>query len=241
MSTGKLIRAGVMLAIAAVAVFVTIRYDAPALLRALLAWIDSQGITGIMVFVATYIVATVLFIPGSILTLGAGFVFGVVGGTLSVSVASTLGATAAFLVGRYVARGWVASKTSSSPRFASIDEAVGREGWKIVLLTRLSPIFPFNLLNYAYGLTGVSLPAYFFASWIGMLPGTVMYVYFGSLAANLATLGGAAEGQGAAQWVLYGLGFVATVAVTVFVTRLARRALRDTLPEETVDFEEASS
>lgn len=241
MSTGKLVRGGIVLAIAAVAVVVTIRYDAPALLRGLLEWIDSQGIAGIMVFVATYIVATVLFIPGSILTLGAGFVFGVVGGTLSVSVASTLGATAAFLVGRYVARGWVASKTGSSPRFASIDDAVGREGWKIVLLTRLSPVFPFNLLNYAYGLTGVSLPAYFFASWIGMLPGTVMYVYFGSLAANLATLGGAAEGQGAVQWILYGLGFVATVAVTVFVTRLARRALRDTLPEETVDFEGASS
>jgi uncharacterized membrane protein YdjX (TVP38/TMEM64 family) len=241
MSTGKLIRAGVVILIAIVAVFVTIRYNAPALLRDLLAWIDAQGVAGILVFIATYIVATVLFIPGSILTLGAGFVFGVVGGTLSVSVASTLGASAAFLVGRYVARGWVAAKTSGSPRFAAIDEAVGREGWKIVLLTRLSPIFPFNLLNYAYGLTGVSLPAYFFASWIGMLPGTVMYVYFGSLAANLATLGGATEQRGSVQWLLYGLGLVATVAVTVFVTRLARRALRETLPEDSADLEGASS
>jgi uncharacterized membrane protein YdjX (TVP38/TMEM64 family) len=240
MSTGKLIRTAVVILIAIVAVFVTIRYNAPALLRDLLAWIDAQGVAGILVFIATYIVATVLFIPGSILTLGAGFVFGVVGGTLSVSVASTLGASAAFLVGRYVARGWVAAKTSGSPRFAAIDEAVGREGWKIVLLTRLSPIFPFNLLNYAYGLTGVSLPAYFFASWIGMLPGTVMYVYFGSLAANLATLGGATEQRGGVQWLLYGLGLVATVAVTVFVTRLARRALRETLPEDGADLEGAS-
>jgi uncharacterized membrane protein YdjX (TVP38/TMEM64 family) len=182
------------------------------------------------VFIGTYVAATVLFVPGSILTLGAGFVFGVVGGTLSVSVASTLGALAAFLVGRYVARGWVAAKTADNPRFAAIDEAVGREGWKIVFLTRLSPVFPFNLLNYAYGLTSVSTPAYFLASWIGMLPGTIMYVYFGSLAANLATLGDAAESRGAAQWILYGLGFVATVAVTVFVTRLARRALAQSVP-----------
>jgi len=241
MSTGKLVRVVLVVLIAAAAVVVTIRYDAPALLRNLLAWIDAQGVAGIMVFVATYIVATVLFIPGSILTLGAGFVFGVVGGTLAVSVASTLGATAAFLVGRYVARGWVASKTGNSPRFASIDSAVGREGWKIVLLTRLSPIFPFNLLNYAYGLTGVSLPAYFFASWIGMLPGTLMYVYFGSLAATLATLGGATEQRGGAQWVIYGLGLVATVAVTVFITRLARRALRNTLPTDSAELEGASS
>lgn len=241
MSTGKIIRAGLVLVIAIVAVVVAVRYNAPALLRDLLAWIDAQGPAGIAVFVATYIVATVLFIPGSILTLGAGFVFGVVGGTLSVSVASTLGASAAFLVGRYIARDWVASKTQGSPRFAAIDDAVGREGWKIVLLTRLSPVFPFNLLNYAYGLTGVSLPSYFFASWIGMLPGTVMYVYFGSLAANLATLGGATQQRGSLQWVLYGLGFAATVAVTVFVTRLARRALRNALPAEETELEGASS
>jgi len=230
MNTGKIIRAVIVTAIAAVAVTAAIRFDVAILLRDLLVWIEAQGIVGILVFIGTYVTATVLFVPGSILTLGAGFVFGVVGGTLSVSIASTLGALAAFLVGRYVARGWVAAKTADNPRFAAIDEAVGREGWKIVLLTRLSPAFPFNLLNYAYGLTGVSTPAYFLASWIGMLPGTVMYVYFGSLAASLATLGGAAESRGAGQWVLYGLGFVATVAVTVFVTRLARRALAQSVP-----------
>lgn len=230
MNTGKIVRAVIVAFIAAAAITAAIRFDVAVLLRDLLVWIEAQGIVGILVFIATYVTATVLFVPGSILTLGAGFVFGVVGGTLSVSVASTLGALAAFLVGRYVARGWVAAKTAGNPRFAAIDEAVGREGWKIVLLTRLSPIFPFNLLNYAYGLTGVSTPAYFFASWIGMLPGTVMYVYFGSLAASLATLGSSAESRGVGQWILYGLGFIATVAVTLFVTRLARQALAQAVP-----------
>jgi uncharacterized membrane protein YdjX (TVP38/TMEM64 family) len=230
MNSGKTVRAVIVAAITIAAITAAIRFDLAVLLRDLLGWIDAQGSVGILVFIGTYVAATVLFVPGSILTLGAGFVFGVVGGTLSVSVASTLGALAAFLVGRYVARGWVAAKTADNPRFAAIDEAVGREGWKIVFLTRLSPVFPFNLLNYAYGLTSVSTPAYFLASWIGMLPGTIMYVYFGSLAANLATLGDAAESRGAAQWILYGLGFVATVAVTVFVTRLARRALAQSVP-----------
>jgi len=95
------------------------------------------------------VAATVLFLPGSILTLGAGVVFGVVKGALIVSVSATLGATATFLVGRYVARDAIARKIDGNPRFKAIDQAVAREGWKIVGLTRLSPVFPFNLLNYA--------------------------------------------------------------------------------------------
>jgi uncharacterized membrane protein YdjX (TVP38/TMEM64 family) len=110
-------------------------------------------------------------------------------------------------------------------RFRAIDAAVGREGWKIVGLTRLSPAFPFNLLNYAYGITGVRLRDYFFASWVGMLPGTVMYVYLGSLAGSLATLGGRGGGRTPAQWALYVVGLLATIAVTVSVTRIARTAL----------------
>ncbi|HSW50743.1 MAG TPA: VTT domain-containing protein, partial [Bryobacteraceae bacterium] len=108
-----------------------------------------------------------------------------------------------------------------------VDNAVAAEGWKIVGLTRLSPVFPFNLLNYAFGLTRVSLRDYVVASWIGMIPGTVMYVYLGSLAGSLAELGlkegGRARTQ--AEWALYAVGLVATVAVTVVITRIARRAL----------------
>ena len=195
------------------------------LLRAALERLAGLGAAGVAAFVAIYVAACVLMIPGSLLTLGAGAVYGLVRGTAIVSLASTLGATAAFLAGRHLAREWVARRIAGNPRFAAIDAAVGREGWKIVGLTRLSPAFPFNLLNYAYGLTGVRLRDYVLASWIGMLPGTVMYVYLGSLAGSLATLGGHRGGRTPAQWALFGVGLAATVAVTVLVTRIARRAL----------------
>ncbi|MFW5685447.1 MAG: TVP38/TMEM64 family protein [Spirochaetota bacterium] len=221
-STARLI---IFLVVAAALVTVGILFDVNTYLRQLLDWVRDQGIVGVVVFAAVYIAATVLFIPGSILTLGAGFVYGVVWGTLYVSIASTIGATAAFLVGRYLARDWVASKVEGSPRFQSIDRAVGDEGWKIVGLTRLSPIFPFNLLNYAYGLTRVKLRDYFFASWIGMFPGTVMYVYIGSLAGSLATVGAEERARTTGEWILYGVGLVATVVVTIYVTRIARKAL----------------
>jgi uncharacterized membrane protein YdjX (TVP38/TMEM64 family) len=199
--------------------------DGPARLREALLVIRGLGPWGPVLFVGLYIVATVLFLPGWILTLGAGAVFGLVRGAVTVSVAATLGATAAFLVGRYVAREAVARRLAAYPRFSAIDEAVAREGWKIVGLTRLSPIFPFNLLNYAFGLTRVRLRDYFFASWIGMLPGTIMYVYVGSLAGDLATLGQVERARTPVEWALYAVGLLATAAVTVYVTRLARGAL----------------
>jgi len=201
--------------------------DAPALLRAALVWVEQLGWIGIAVFVLLYVLACIIFLPGSVLTLGAGVVFGVVQGSIIVSVASTLGATAAFVVGRYVARDWIGHKIEGNAKFSAIDEAIGREGWRIVGLTRLSPIFPFNLLNYAFGLTRVSLGHYVIASWIGMIPGTIMFVYLGSLAGSLATLGsdGASQARSPAQWALYGVGLVATVGVTIYVTRIARRAL----------------
>jgi uncharacterized membrane protein YdjX (TVP38/TMEM64 family) len=151
-------------------------------LVAFLEWSRGLGVWGPICLAGLYVVACVLFLPGSILTLGAGFAFGLVRGLLAVMAGSVLGAAAAFLLGRTVARRWVARKVSSSPAFRAVDEAVGREGFKIVLLTRLSPIFPFNLLNYAFGVTQVSFRDYFFASWLGMFPGTVMYVYLGTAA-----------------------------------------------------------
>ncbi len=210
-----------------VALLAAARYfNAQALLRQALDGIAGLGPWGPVIFVLLYIAATVLFLPGLILTLGAGFVFGVVKGSIIVSIAATLGATAAFLVGRYLARDWVSKKIEGNTKFKAIDEAVGREGWKIVGLTRLSPAFPFNLLNYAFGLTRVSLRDYFFASWIGMMPGTVMYVYFGSLAGDLAAVGTGQRATSTAEWALRVVGLLATVAVTVYVTRVARRALQ---------------
>ena len=195
--------------------------------RDILAWIEEAGSVGPLVFFGLYIVACVFMLPGSVLTLGAGAVFGVVGGSLLVSLSSTVGATVAFLIGRYLVRGMVASRVAGNATFSAIDVAVASEGWKIVGLTRLSPVFPFNLLNYAFGLTRVSLRDYVLASWIGMIPGTIMYVYLGSLAGSLAELGAKEGGhtRSAAEWALYVVGLIATVAITVIITRIARRAL----------------
>jgi uncharacterized membrane protein YdjX (TVP38/TMEM64 family) len=200
--------------------------DAPALLVRALEWIRELGPLGPVIFVLLYVLATVLFLPGSILSLGAGAVFGVVTGVIMVSVSATLGATAAFLIGRYLAREWVTQKVQGHSRFAALDDAVALEGWKIVALMRLSPVIPFNLLNYVFGVTRVRLRDYVLASCIGMLPGTIMYVYLGSLIGDLATLSAGARTRSAAEWAFYVVGLLATVAVTIYVTRVARAALR---------------
>lgn len=219
-------RLKLLLAVAIIVILVTAKYfHVQELLKSALTWIADLGMWGPVIFIAIYVLACVLFIPGAILTLGAGFIFGVIKGTVIVSIASTLGATSAFLVGRYLAREWVSKKIEGNQKFKAVDEAVAREGWKIVGLVRLSPVFPFNLLNYAFGLTKVSLRDYFFASWIGMFPGTVMYVYIGSLAGDLATLGAGRQSRTPAEWAVYVVGLLATVAVTVYVTRIARKAL----------------
>ena len=214
--------AWLLCATAVVAVVVAMQYfHVQDLLQAVLDWIGKLGPLGPVIFVGLYVVATVFFIPGAVLTLGAGAVFGVALGSVCVSISATLGATAAFLVGRYLARDTIARKIEKNEKFATIDRAVANEGWKIVLLTRLSPVFPFTLLNYAFGLTRVKLSHYMLASWLGMIPGTVMYVYLGSL----VNVGAGYRQRTTGEWILYGVGLLATVTVTVLVTRLARGAL----------------
>ncbi len=200
-----------------------------ALLCNALQWVDSLGPVGGLAFMGLYILATVAFLPGLVLTLGAGALFGVIGGSLFVLVGATLGSVVAFWVGRYLVRDWVAHQLEGKDRFKAIDQALAQEGWKIVLLTRLSPVFPFNLLNYAFGLSGVSLRDYLLGS-VGMIPGTVMYVYLGSLAGTLACLSAAAVPTSSpVQWALYILGFLATLAVALYATRVARQALDKTV------------
>lgn len=202
-------------------------FNPQTILKNALQWIDSLGAIGSIAFIIIYIVATIGFLPGSILTLGSGVVFGVGWGALYVFVGATLGATAAFLIGRYLARNWVSNKIADNKKFAAIDHAVGREGLKIVLLTRLSPVFPFNLLNYAFGVTAVSLKDYFLGC-VGMIPGTIMYVYIGSLAGNLALIGTENQPQNSTiTWIIRIVGFIATVAVTVYVTKIAKNALEE--------------
>ena len=202
------------------------------LLRNALSWVDNLGAIAPIAFMLIYVVATVAFLPGSVLTLGAGVLFGVVWGSIYVFVGATLGATLAFLVGRYLARGWISKKIAGNEKFSAIDRAVGKEGFKIVLLTRLSPIFPFNLLNYGLGVTGVSLKDYVLAS-VGMIPGTIMYVYIGSLAGSIATIGGETNANPVAQWAIRIIGFIATVAVTLYVTKIARKALDESIDTST--------
>jgi len=199
-------------------------------LAALLEWARGLGVWGPAIVAVVYVVACVLMLPGSVLTLGAGFLFGVVVGTITVSIGSTLGACAAFLVGRTVARRWIEKKIAGNEKFAAIDRAVGEQGFRIVLLTRLSPVFPFNVLNYGYGLTDVRLWQYALASWIGMLPGTVMYVYFGAGLGELAAATAGVE-TGAAGKVFFWVGLTVAIAVAVFVTRVARNALRQAVAE----------
>ena len=198
-------------------------------LTALFAWIDANRTISWLVFMIVYVIATVLLLPGSLLTLGAGFLFGLPVGFAMVSVSSVTGAALAFLVGRFFAREWVEGKLTGMPRFAALDRAVGDKGALIVLLTRLSPLFPFNLLNYALGITRVRFPHYVLASWIGMIPGTILYVYFGSVAQDIAALfSGDLPQSDASVWLFYaGLG--ATLVLTVVVTRFATQALNQQL------------
>lgn len=188
-------------------------------------WVDGLGPLGPVVFVLGYVVAVVAFIPGSVLTLAAGAIFGLAEGTVYVFIAAVIGSTLAFLIARHGARATIEKRIEGDARFAAIDRAVGAEGRKIVLLLRLSPVFPFNLLNYALGLTKVRLADYLIAS-IGMLPGTLLYVYTGKLAGDVAAVAGGVETErGVAEWSVLAIGFAATLVVTVLVTRIARRAL----------------
>ena len=189
------------------------------------AWVEAQGALAPLIFVLGYAAAVVAFVPGSILTLAGGALFGVGWGTLYVFVAATLGSSLAFLIARYVARGVVEQRLAGTPRLAAIDRAVAAEGRKIVLLLRLSPAIPFSVLNYALGLTRVRFVDYLLAA-VGMLPGTLLYVYSGKLIGDVAALaGGAAAPKGPAYWTLIAVGLIATLLVTWLITRTARRAL----------------
>ena len=196
------------------------------------AWVDGLGVFAPIVFVVGYAVAVVAFVPGSLLTLAAGAIFGLAEGTAYVMVAATLGAAGAFLVARHVARPAVERRIAGNARFAAIDRAVASQGRRIVFLLRLSPAFPFNLLNYALGLTQVRFADYLIAS-LGMLPGTLLYVYYGKLAGEVAVLAsGAGVERGPGYYAVLALGLLATVAVTAVVTRLARRALQEATGED---------
>ena len=198
-------------------------------LRSFNDWVGQMGATGIFIFIAVYAAATVLLAPGAILTIGAGFVFGLWEGFLAVSAGATLGASLAFLVARFVARDKIEAMARRNSKFQRIDNAIGKQGAKLVFLLRLSPVIPFNLSNYFYGLTGVSFWPYLLASWIGMMPGTFLYVYIGTAGkAAVSTAGGEAVKREWQYWTFMSIGLVATIVVTIWVTTIARDALKKT-------------
>ncbi len=201
-------------------------------LPAWMEWVREQGLWGAIVVGFGYAVATVLMIPGSLVTLLIGAIYGPWIGTAVVSPASVLGAALAFQLGRGVFRGAIENKMAGNVRFAALQGALEKQGFKILTLVRLSPVFPFTVVNYAFGLTRVSFSTYVLGSFLGMLPGTLMYVYLGSAVGDIATL--SSEGVGDAGWqgeVLKWGGLAATVIVTIFITRVARKALANAAPE----------
>jgi uncharacterized membrane protein YdjX (TVP38/TMEM64 family) len=192
-------------------------------------WIAGLGTVGVIVFIVAYAVAALLMLPGGILTIGAGLIFGLGWGFFAVSIGSTIGASLAFLLGRSVARDKIRALTEDKPKFRQIDRAIGERGARLIFLLRLSPVVPFNLSNYFYGLTAVKFWPYVLASWIGMMPGTIAYVYFGTLGRAAAqSAADAGPERGPLEWTLLTVGLVATFAVTIWVSKIARDAIQQT-------------
>jgi uncharacterized membrane protein YdjX (TVP38/TMEM64 family) len=218
-------RVGAVVAVASTSSVAAVFVPAAPWTSALLQWLADAGPAGVVIYAAVFAVAAVCLVPGSILTVGAGLAYGLVWGTLIASIASALAATAAFLVARTIGRGRVARWVAADPRFARLDAAIGEGGLKLVILVRLSPLIPFNVLNYALGLTRVRLRDYALGSFVGMLPVTVLYVYIGSLAGQLVSLGHGTPQDGGLGHAVSAIGLAATIGATFYVTRLARRAL----------------
>lgn len=187
----------------------------------------SQGNWGLVWLALAYIPASLFFFPAALLTLAGGFAFGITKTVVAVSLGSTVGATSAFLAGRTFLRQFIEHKVERDARFRVLDQAVATHGFKIVFLTRLSPVLPFNLLNYAFGLTRVRLRDFVLASWIGMFPGTLLYVSIGAAAKSLTEVVSGKASGGVTQKVMFGLGLLATLAVSVMLARIAKKALAD--------------
>ena len=224
---GRGTAARVAIAVVAIALLVLLARQAGQYVPALAEWVHELGFWGPLAFVLVYAVAVVGLVPGALLTLAGGAIFDLFWGTIYVFIAAVLGSGSAFLVSRYLARGAVERRLGQNERFAALDRAIGEQGLKIVFLLRLSPVFPFSFMNYAMGLTSISFRDYLLAS-LGMLPGTILYVYYGKLVGDVAALAsGVAPERDTSYYAWLGLGLAATVAVTALVTRIARRALAE--------------
>lgn len=202
------------------------------LLGAVQAWIAGLGFWAPLAFAAAYGIAATLFIPGSALSLAAGVLFGVWTGTVVVWLGATSAIVMSFLIARYAARARVTALASTRPRFAAVDRAIGGQGWKIVALMRLSPVFPFSLQNYLFGVTAIRFWPCCLASAACILPGTFLYVYLGYAGSEAATAVGGSSSTDSLKLGLQLVGLVATLVVTVAVARIAARAISEHAPDE---------
>ncbi|MDX1539361.1 TVP38/TMEM64 family protein [Arsukibacterium sp.] len=191
----------------------------------LLEWFKQQGAWAPLLFMLIMAAVVVLLLPGALFTIGAGFVFGVVQGSVYVVLGTTLGATIAFLLARYTFGQRARQFIMARAKLQLVNEELSKNDWKIVLLTRLIPFFPSKISNYFFGLTQFSLPGYIAGSLLGFIPFTVHNVYLGSLVANITAIEFGQQQRSGWEWALYLGGFMAAVVVVVYLNRLANRAL----------------
>jgi len=184
-------------------------------------YVRGLGALGYVVYIAVYAVCVVAFIPASILTLGAGAIFGFAGGTIVVVIGATIGATLAFLLARTVMRKRIAKMTESNKKFRALDQAIASEGMKIVFLVRLAVVFPFTWVNYAFGLTAIPLWRYILATFLGIIPATAAFV-FASSAATKAATGGTSN----ITKIVYIAGGIVAIIVSVLIGRIASDTIR---------------
>lgn len=191
----------------------------------LLRWVDGQGAWAAVMFVGLMAAAMVFLLPGVLLTTGAGFVFGLLEGTIYVVVGTTIGSAIAFLIARHWLGDHAHVYIRDRAKLSMVSNEMAPHGWKIVLLTRLIPFFPGKLSNFLFGLTNFKFSGFVAGTFLGVIPFSIHNVYLGSLAADLSTLGVRESGRSPLEWAIYGAGFVGTVLAVVFLNRLARRAL----------------
>jgi uncharacterized membrane protein YdjX (TVP38/TMEM64 family) len=191
-------------------------------------WVEQSGWVGWIAFVGIYTITCVLFLPGSVLTVGAGAIYGFWGGTLLVSISNLVGAVVNFLTSRYLLRGWLQRRFAHNKKFHALDDAIATDGWRILLLSRISPVVPHSIVSYACGLTKLSLTKFSLASWIGFVPISAAYSYAGAFLGKFARarMGLPHGAESRETWIFYGVGLVVTIVVTVWSTRIAARALR---------------
>lgn len=226
----RYITAGVILV--AIVIMVIIYVDVRTYLLSFFEWLDSLGAWAPLLFILFDFLVVILVLPGVFFTLGAGFLFGVVKGSFYVVIATTLGASVAFILSRYLFSERISRFFADHPRLNLIDEELSHQGWKLVLLTRLVPFFPFKLSNYYFGLTHFTFRDFFFGTLFGIIPITMINVYIGSLAADLATLGAHDATKSPFQWTMYGIGFIVTIVALIYITRHAKKALQHYIPKE---------